>query len=67
MLDDVEAVEYMERIYTIKELMAWAKITSMKYRLRVGKKDDLTKEMKKVQTYDNYYKYLNSMYRLLSE
>ena len=65
MIDGVESVELMEKIYTIEELMAWAKITSMKYRLRVGNKDDVIKETKKIETYDNYYRYLNDLYTLL--
>lgn len=58
MFDSVEAVERLEQMYTTEELMVWAKITGMKYRLRIGHKDDVTKEIKKIRTYEAYYKYL---------
>ena len=55
---DVEAIELMEKIFTVEELKAWAKITAMKYRLRIGKKDNIEKEVKKIKTYEKYYDYL---------
>lgn len=58
MVDDIEAIERMEQMYTTKELMVWAKITAMKYRLRIGNKDDVVKEAKKIATYEAYYSYL---------
>ena len=58
MVDDVEAIIRMEQLYSTEELMVWAKITSMKYRLRIGNKDDVLKEAKKIETYEAYYMYL---------
>ena len=59
MVDDVEAIVRMEQMYSTEELMVWAKITSMKYRLRIGNKDDVLKEAKKLLGYEAYYKYLD--------
>jgi hypothetical protein len=58
MVDGVEAISRMEDMFPQHELMVWAKITAMKYRLRIGNKDDVTKEAKKIETYETYYKYL---------
>ena len=58
MVDDVNAIIRMEQMYSTEELMVWAKITSMKYRLRIGNKDDVLKEAKKIETYEAYYMYL---------
>ena len=58
MVDGVESIERMEQMYTIPELMAWAKLTAMKYRLRIGNKDAAEQEVKKIQTYEAYYEYL---------
>jgi len=58
MVDGVEAICRMEQLYTTEELMVWAKMTAMKYRLRIGNKDDVLKEAKKIETYEAYYKYL---------
>lgn len=60
MIGGVEAIEEMEKMFTREELMAWAKLTAMKYRLRIGKKDAPEKEIKKIKTYEAYYKYLES-------
>jgi len=59
MVDGVESVLLMESMFTTEELMAWAKITSYKYRFRIGKKDDNSKDIKKMQTYEAYYKALS--------
>lgn len=58
MIDGIEAIERMEQMYSIDELMIWAKMTAMKYRLRIGNKDDVQKEAKKIATYEAYYTYL---------
>jgi len=58
MVDGVEAISRMEDMYPKHELMVWAKITAMKYRLRIGNKDDVAKEAKKIETYEAYYAYL---------
>lgn len=60
MVDDVEAIERMEQMYSTEELMHWAKVTAMKYRLRIGSKDAIAKEAKKIETYEAYYKYLEA-------
>ena len=61
MIDGVEAIERMEQMYTNEELKIWCKMTAMKYRLRIGNKDDVSKEAKKIATYEAYYKYLDSL------
>ncbi len=60
MFDGVEAIDRLEDMFTIKEMMIWAKITSFKYRLRVGKKTqvDSQSDIKKILTYEDYYCYL---------
>lgn len=55
-----EAIVLMERMYTNTELSAWAKISAMKYRLRIGKKDDPNKELIKIATYEDYFNYLET-------
>ena len=59
MVDGIESIVLMESIFSVSELMAWAKITSYKYRFRLGKKDDNSKDIKKMQTYEAYYKALS--------
>lgn len=61
MIGGMEAIEMMESMFTIEELKAWAKLTAMKYRLRIGKKDDPTKEIKKIKTFEDYYRYLDNL------
>ena len=58
MIGGIEAISLMEMMFTTEELMTWAKLTSMKYRLRIGNKDDVVKEAKKIETYEAYYNYL---------
>ena len=58
MVDDVEAIVRMEQMYATGQLMNWAMISAMKYRLRIGHKDDSSKEVKKIRTFEAYYKYL---------
>ena len=58
MIGGVQAIEYLESMFTKEELKAWAKVTAMKYRLRIGKKDDPSKEIKKIKTFEEYYLYL---------
>lgn len=60
----IEAIDLMEKMFTTEELLAWAKITALKYRLRIGKKDDITKEMKKIETYEAYIAYLEHKIRI---
>ena len=58
MIDGVETITRMEQMYSGEELMAWAAISAMKYRLRIGKKDDVMKEARKIESYEAYYRYL---------
>lgn len=58
MVDGIESIERMEQMYSKEDLASWAKITAMKYRLRVGHKDHPQSEVDKIKTYENYYKYL---------
>ena len=62
MADGVEAIERLEQMFTPEELKAWAKISAMKYRLRIGYKDDPSKEVKKIKTFDAYYRWLDERY-----
>jgi len=58
MVDGIEAVERLEQMYTKEELATWAKITAMKYRLRIANKDAVEKEAQKIKTFEAYYTYL---------
>ena len=60
MFDGIEAIERMEQMFSIDDLMSWAKLTAMKYRLRIGKKDECSKEVAKIKTYEEYYVYLKN-------
>lgn len=60
MVDGVESIERMEQMYSKAELATWANITAMKYRLRIGKKDEVRKEATKIANYEAYYKYLTT-------
>ena len=57
-LFDDEAIEQFEKMFTTEELMAWSKLNYYKYMFRLGKKDGLDKEVKKMRTYEDYYNYL---------
>lgn len=59
-LFDKEAIEYFEKIFTPQELKAWAKLNYFKYMFRLGKKDEIQKELAKMRTFEEYYKYLAS-------
>ena len=58
MVDGVEAVERLEQMYSKEELQIWATITAMKYRLRIGNKDNVQKEADKIKTFEDYVTYL---------
>jgi hypothetical protein len=60
MIGEVEAIELMEAMFTVEELKAWAKLTAIKYRLRIGGKDDPEKEIAKIKTFEAYWRYLNA-------
>ena len=61
MPDGSDSIEQMELLFTREQLMSWALITSYKYRLRIGKKDDAAKEVEKINIYEKYYKYLDQL------
>ena len=58
MIDGIESIERIEQMYSVEDLMAWSKITAMKYRLRIGNKDEVNREARKIKTYEAYYKHL---------
>lgn len=58
MVDGIESIHLMESMFTKEEMAIWAKITSYKYRFRLGKKDDDAKDIKKMKTYEEYYRCL---------
>lgn len=58
--ETVEAIDLVEKMATKEELLAWAKISLLYYRLRIGKKDDIVKEIKKIETFEAYVHYLEN-------
>lgn len=53
-----ESIEVLEATLSIDELIGWCKGNILKYRLRIGHKDDPLKEIKKIRTFENYLAYL---------
>jgi hypothetical protein len=47
-------IEKFEEKYSVMQLYDWAMITEDKYFGRMGKKDDIDKETRKMTTYHNY-------------
>ena len=62
MFDGLESIDILEKIMTTTELKAWARGSIYKYLFRMGKKktDTSVSDMKKIQTYENYYRYLEN-------
>ena len=58
MFDGLEAISILEKLMSISELMAWCRGNIYKYRLRAGNKGDGASDLKKIETYEAYYKYL---------
>lgn len=65
MIGGKQSVEYMEQMFTREEMMAWAKVTAMKYALRAGRKnitgtldESILSDIHKKISYEDYYKYL---------
>ena len=56
-----ESIIQFEKMFTTDELKAWAKISYYKYMFRLGKKDGVDKELKKMKTYEDYYHYLEGL------
>lgn len=58
MFDGDEAIEKLEKLMTIDELMGYAKGNVLKYRMRIGNKDRAEKDAVKIRDYEDYYAYL---------
>ena len=56
--NDLEVIELIEKVLTTEELIGACKFNILKYRLRIGNKDDEIKELQKVKDYENYLKFL---------
>ena len=61
MFDGVEAIERLEQMFSKEELATWARVTAFKYRLRIGNKDNVEKEVTKILGYEAYYEYLKEL------
>ena len=65
---DLEVIELIEKVLTKEELIGACKFNILKYRLRVGNKDETGKELQKIKDYENYLKFLEGeMYELANE
>lgn len=50
----VEPIKVMEKLFTKEELKGFIKGNILKYRLRMGHKDDIQKEMDKILVYEQW-------------
>ena len=50
----VEPIKVMEKLFTKEELKGFTKGNILKYRLRMGHKDDIQKEMDKIRVYEQW-------------
>ena len=50
----VEPINVMEKLFTKEELKGFIKGNILKYRLRMGHKDDIQKEMDKIRVYEQW-------------
>lgn len=50
----VEPIKVMEKLFTKEELKGFIKGNILKYRLRMGHKDDMQKEMDKIRVYEQW-------------
>ena len=48
-----EAIDIMKKVLTKEEYRGYLKGNILKYQLRLGKKDDVTKELVKIKDYTN--------------
>lgn len=55
---DLEVIELIEKVLTKEELIGACKFNILKYRLRIGNKDETGKELQKIKDYENYLKFL---------
>jgi len=58
LIGGLQAIELLEGVMSLEELKSWAKGNYLKYQLRLGSKDNVQKELKKMATYKDYYDYL---------
>lgn len=56
--DDFEAIDVLKNCLTRDEFIGFLKGNILKYQLRLGKKDDVSKEMIKIKDYQNELNYL---------
>lgn len=50
----VEPIKVMEKLFTKEELKGFIKGNILKYRLRMGHKDDIQKELDKIRVYEQW-------------
>lgn len=50
----VEPIKVMDKLFTKEELKGFIKGNILKYRLRMGHKDDIQKEMDKIRVYEQW-------------
>lgn len=63
----VEPIEVMEKMFTKEELKGFIKGNILKYRLRMGHKDDIQKEMDKIRVYEQWLEKLERGEALIDE
>ena len=56
--NELEVIELIEKVLTKEELIGACKFNILKYRLRIGNKDDAVKELQKIKDYENYLSFL---------
>ena len=50
---DIETIEMMERLWGIDKTITFCILNAYKYRMRLGKKDDVNQDLRKEQWYLN--------------
>ena len=50
----MEAIDVIRKVLTEDEFIGYCKGASLKYRLRAGKKDDITQELAKAAIYEGW-------------
>lgn len=63
----VEPIKVMEKMFTKEELKGFIKGNILKYRLRMGHKDDIQKEMDKIRVYEQWLEKLERGEALIDE
>ena len=58
---DEPAILTMEKEFSIDKMIAWSKITIRKYELRLGFKDEKSKEQSKIDAYTRYKDMLKTL------